>query len=111
MESSINFTDGMDSDRSQLGSKPNSYIEALNCDIVLDEINGSFVWLQRLGYILEHADTDEIEKQKDLLHKLRGYLVQKSLHFTPLATKLPIKNEHKNNAWKIIENTTIESDL
>ena len=79
--------------------------------ISLEKINSSLVWLQRLGYVLEHTDTDEPEKQKDLLQKLHIHLAQKSLNFTPLATQLPIKNEPKNNKWKIIENTTIESDL
>ena len=49
MESTNNFLDGIDGDRTQLITKPNSYIYGENLDIILNETNGSFVLTNSKG--------------------------------------------------------------
>ncbi len=53
MESTNNFTSGLNSDRTQLIDTKDTYVEALNCDIILDEINGSFVLTNSKGNKLQ----------------------------------------------------------
>lgn len=69
------------------------------------------VWVQRLGYILEHiAATDEKKKDK-LILRLHNHVSHQNPVFMPLAPELPILGASRYHKWKIIENTTVESDL
>ncbi|MCL5261368.1 MAG: type IV toxin-antitoxin system AbiEi family antitoxin [Gammaproteobacteria bacterium] len=68
-------------------------------------------WIQRLGYILEHIDPIEIEKRDRIVNLLYGFLKKRSMNYIPLASELPVVNQFKNNRWKVIENTTIKSDI
>ena len=67
-------------------------------------------WGQRLGYILEHIDSMDEKKQKDIIECLYQSLV-KPTNPVPLAPELPVKGESRDLRWMIIENTTVESDL
>jgi predicted transcriptional regulator of viral defense system len=68
-------------------------------------------WLQRFGFILEKIDCMEIDKLTNLIEVLKNYLHDKSLSYIPLAPEVK-KTGHKYiKQWKIIENTSIESDL
>jgi len=53
MKSTTNFLGGLDADRNQLVNKPNTYTNALNVDIILDEINGSIVLTNSKGNKLQ----------------------------------------------------------
>ncbi len=71
-------------------------------------------WIQRLGYLLEQIDSMNIEKQEQVINLLDQHLRKKkkeSLPFVPLAAELPKTGMPKDIRWKIIKNTTIESDL
>lgn len=68
-------------------------------------------WMQRLGYILEHIEPMETEKRDQLINLLHNFLKGQLLNSIPLASELSVDNSVKNDKWKIIENTTIESDL
>jgi predicted transcriptional regulator of viral defense system len=68
-------------------------------------------WIQRFGYILEHIDCLETEKQKAIIELLAQYISKKPVSFVALAAELPTKEKPRNHRWMIIENTVIESDL
>ncbi|MFM7457489.1 MAG: type IV toxin-antitoxin system AbiEi family antitoxin [bacterium] len=71
-------------------------------------------WVQRLGYILENLDSDDEKNAKHkakVIAKLVRYLERQELSYLKLTPELPSKNCHRNAKWKIIENTTVESDL
>ena len=68
-------------------------------------------WVQRMGYILEHIDTF-YEKDRDrVVAALERFLANQKLRYVPLAPEMPTKNKPRNKKWKIIENTTVESDV
>jgi predicted transcriptional regulator of viral defense system len=88
-------------------------VEALDADkfITLANQTQEKAWLQRFGYILEKIDPLEPNQALLIIEKLQQYLKDKSLKFVPLAANLPIRGCAYANKWKIIENTSIESDL
>lgn len=67
-------------------------------------------WIQRLGYILEHIETMDPEKQQCIIALLQDKLIKPDTPL-PLASELPIKGFPRNSRWMLIENTMIESDL
>lgn len=78
-------------------------------DVIINSQEKS--WIQRFGYTLEKIDPIEIERRDALVKALKSYLIKKSLGFVLLAPELPSKKCSRNDEWKIIENSTIESDL
>ena len=68
-------------------------------------------WLQRFGFILEKIDCMEIEKLSNLIDVLKSYLYDKPLSYVPLASEVKRTGHKYIKEWKIIENTSIESDL
>lgn len=68
-------------------------------------------WIQRLGYILEHIESMEAEKQKNVTQLLHQFITNKSVTPVALASELPIKGKPRDHRWMIVENTIIESDL
>lgn len=67
-------------------------------------------WIQRLGYILEEIDSENAKHRKNIVKKIRSHLKKFELSWVPLASELKGKGV-ENKRWKIIENTSIESDL
>lgn len=88
-------------------------VEAINPDklILLAQRTPEKMWLQRLGYILERIAVDDEEKKDKLVALLHNHISHQNPVFMPLAAELPIKGASRCPKWKIIENTTIESDL
>lgn len=71
-------------------------------------------WVQRLGYILEQLDSDDEKSAKHktrVVSKLEKYLSKQELTYLKLTPELSSKGSNRNSKWKIIENTTVESDL
>ncbi len=68
-------------------------------------------WIQRLGFILEKLGDEDNESALKLSKELLTYLEHKTLPFVPLASELPKKGYPRMKTWRIIENTTIESDI
>lgn len=71
-------------------------------------------WVQRLGYILEQLDSDDDKSAKHksrVIDKLAKYLAKQEFTYIKLTPELPSKDCNRDNKWKIIENTTVESDL
>ncbi|CAN5361728.1 type IV toxin-antitoxin system AbiEi family antitoxin [soil metagenome] len=81
-----------------------------NLEILLN-LSSEKAWIQRLGYILEHIESMEPEKQNVTVAIIRNYIEQQSLHPVALASELPTKGSSKDQRWMILENTTIESDI
>lgn len=73
----------------------------------LAKANSVLAWQQRLGYMLDLVNA------KELADVLKNNLAkQKRIDYIPLANGIRVKkNAKKNETWKIIENTTIESDI
>lgn len=67
-------------------------------------------WLQRLGYILDTVDTIDSVKQNQILDVLKDHLSSHDLNFIALNPELPVREKPRNDLWKIVINTTIESD-
>ncbi len=68
-------------------------------------------WVQRLGYILDHIDSEVPENQQIIADTLAGYVASKNPSYIRLASELPAVGYPRCEKWKIIENTTIEGDL
>jgi hypothetical protein len=67
--------------------------------------------LQRIGYILDKlASMDEIAKEL-IMNAIKNHLATQDCTFIPLDPKLPQTSYPRNKNWKIIENTTFESDI
>lgn len=79
--------------------------------ISLAKRSGKLFWVQRMGYILEHIDTF-YEKERDrVVAALEKFLITQKLRYVALAPEMPTKDKPRNKKWKIIENTTVESDV
>ena len=79
--------------------------------VSLAKRSGKLYWVQRMGYILENIDTF-YEKDRDrVVSALEKFLSTQKLRYVPLAPEMPTKNKPRNKKWKIIENSTIESDV
>ena len=87
-------------------------IESINQVKLLELAQNSrrITWLQRLGYILEHLESIDEETKKSILQTIEYYVADKHLTFVPLDPKLSITGYPRHQKWKIIENTTFESD-
>ena len=79
--------------------------------VTLAKRSKKFFWLQRVGYIIENSDTMYREKKDKLLTALKSFLARQRIRYVPLAPEITTRNKTRNEKWKIIENTTIESDL
>lgn len=88
-------------------------IEIINAEklIALAEKINENIYLQRLGYILEHIETMDEEAKQKIIDALIGFLSLKKLLYTPIAPELPRKGYPRSLKWKIIENSSIESDI
>lgn len=88
-------------------------IESIDPEKMIELIRNSKekAWIQRLGYVLEHIESMEEEKRNGLVELIFNFIRKQPLSFIPLAAELPTKDMPRNNRWKIIENTTIESDI
>lgn len=78
--------------------------------ILLERLEKNFL-AQRLGYILEHIESMEEEKQKKIIHSLSEYVGKKPVAPVALSPELSTKGKPRDPRWKIIENAVIESDL
>jgi predicted transcriptional regulator of viral defense system len=69
-------------------------------------------WLQRIGYIIDNIDPIDTSKQIKIVKAITDYLISLESKFTyvSLHPGMSRKGAH-NKKWKIIENTTIESDI
>jgi len=75
---------------------------------------GSKAWVQRLGYILENLDADDYEAAKHkalVILKLEQYISRSKFSYIPLTPEIPTKSCKRNSKWRLIVNTTVESDL
>ncbi len=88
-------------------------IESMNVKKLIEiaEKSGQNAWVQRLGFILETIDVMDEDKKERLLRGLECYLKAKKLKYVALAPGLPTRGCKRHEAWMIIENTTVESDL
>jgi predicted transcriptional regulator of viral defense system len=66
------------------------------------------IWIQRLGYILEHIETDDMNHQDHIIKKLEEHLRNLKYSYVPLSPELSIKGCKRDKKWKIIINSTIE---
>lgn len=75
--------------------------------LALAKKTASLAWQQRLGYMLEKVNAHE------LANTLKEYLLkQKRIDYIPLDPHSKVtKRTPRNNTWKIIENTKLESDV
>jgi len=88
-------------------------IEAIDIHklIALAKKSKQTFWLQRMGYILSKIDPLDEEKKEQLVKVILDFLAKKKHIFVPLAANLPTKGKPRDKIWKIIENTTVESDI
>lgn len=68
-------------------------------------------WLQRLGYILEKIDTENNDHRDLVVNAIIGHLSSQKLSFVTLVPEISPAGYSRCKRWKIIENTTVESDL
>jgi predicted transcriptional regulator of viral defense system len=68
-------------------------------------------WVQRLGYTLDHIETEDEDKKVIITEKLLEYLSNKMKLYVPMEPGIDRKGYPRNKKWKIIENVKIESDI
>jgi|GEM_PF-45898 len=68
-------------------------------------------WVQRLGYTLDHIETEDEDKKVMIMEKLLEYLNNKMKLYVPMEPGIDRKGYPRNKKWKIIENVKIESDV
>jgi hypothetical protein len=68
-------------------------------------------WVQRLGYTLDHIETEDEDKRVMITEKLLEYLSNKMKLYVPMEPGIDRKGYPRNKKWKIIENVKIESDI
>lgn len=68
-------------------------------------------WVQRLGFILDNIDPVDEVKWQEIRKALEQYIENKKLYYVPLDPQISNTGFPYNKKWKIIENTTIESDI
>ncbi len=68
-------------------------------------------WLQRFGYVLEKLEPDDFSAKQRIINALESYMHLESLTYIPLAPDMPTVGCPQSAKWKIIENTTLESDV
>lgn len=67
-------------------------------------------WIQRLGYILEKLEPHEVDIKNECINLLKKYIQQTNPSYVSLVGR-KIKNFARENEWRIIVNTEIESDI
>lgn len=67
--------------------------------------------LQRIGYILDHIDVIEEKNGELMISVLAGYVKENKPNYLPLASEIAKHGYPRCKKWRIIENSTIESDL
>ncbi|MBA2654377.1 MAG: type IV toxin-antitoxin system AbiEi family antitoxin [Gammaproteobacteria bacterium] len=72
--------------------------------IELTQINPELFWLQRLGYLLEFLEFDQ------LANEITKILTDKKLHWVRLVSHASYKPLLRDKKWKIIVNTKVEPD-
>ena len=87
-------------------------IEEINIPKLIEmaKISKQKAWVQRMGYILEHIDSLVEDHRRDIIDALYKHLSSKQPSFLPLSQANP-RLGTRNKKWKIIENTTVESDI
>ncbi len=63
------------------------------------------VWVQRLGYLLDHVDQHQVSQT------LLSLVATRARDYTPLAPNLSHNNVSKNERWKVYINSSVEIDL
>ncbi len=88
-------------------------IEAIDVEklISLAISSDKLFWVQRMGYILENIDTFYEKERDKIINALDKFLATRRLRYVSLAPEIDTKNKPRNNKWKVIENTTVESDI
>ena len=92
-------------------------IEAIDVKKLLDlaNISKQKFWLQKLGYILEKIDVENLKHKQKIIITLQKYLFSNkkniAKNYVALAPEIPIKDYPRCKKWKVVENTSIESDL
>ena len=67
--------------------------------------------LQRIGFILENIETMDETLTENFIDELAQYIKKRKTSYIPLASEIPISSYPRSKKWKIVINTTIESDL
>lgn len=75
-----------------------------------EKTKGTF-WLQRIGYILSKIDPFNDQKRDKVVKAIGEFLGKTPHRYIPLAPELPTQGKPRFRAWKIIINTTVESDI
>jgi predicted transcriptional regulator of viral defense system len=92
-------------------------IEAIDVKKLLDlaNISKQKFWLQKLGYILEKIDVENLKHKQKIIITLQKYLFsgKKNIakNYVALAPEILIKDYPRCKKWMVVENTSIESDL
>jgi predicted transcriptional regulator of viral defense system len=68
------------------------------------------IWIQRLGYILEHIESFDENHKIHLIERLKGFMEGRNFSYIPLSPEIPKRGYPRNRQWKIIVNTSIEAD-
>ena len=71
----------------------------------------TIAWVQRLGYLIELTEPDDIEKRNGIIALLRKYIETKAPQVIPLNPNIPMTGFPRNIDWNVAINTEIESDI
>jgi predicted transcriptional regulator of viral defense system len=88
-------------------------IESINPDELIKLVGHSneIFWIQRMGYILEKIEPMDTFSNQKIIDRIAEILLLKKIKYVPLAPEISSVGYPRFKKWKIIENTTIESDV
>lgn len=68
------------------------------------------IWMQRLGYILEHIESFDENHKMHVVEKLKSFIKGRNFSYIPLSPEISSRGYPRDQQWKIIVNTSIEAD-
>lgn len=71
----------------------------------------TIAWVQRLGYLLEVIEPENLEHRNKIVVLLRQYIKEKKPQTIPLNLSIPMTGFPRHPDWNVAINTEVESDI
>lgn len=79
--------------------------------LALAKQSSTIAWAQRLGYLLDVIEPEDLERRDGVVSLLRKYIKEKKPQTIPLNLKIPMAGFPRHLDWNVAINTNVESDI
>jgi predicted transcriptional regulator of viral defense system len=88
-------------------------LEAIDGVRLLDlaKQSSTIAWVQRLGYLLEVIEPEDVEHRNKIVELLRQYIKEKTPQTIPLNLSIPMTGFPRHPDWNVAINIEVESDI